>query len=258
MITMKNMKWFFPETLSEADKLLKDGYKAHGGGTFLVKTSLNFAGLFNLSGIPELKQSKVTSEVIRLGSALSYSDGAALLESEVPGNLISKALSGAAACPLRNRITLGGSIYASPKWSDIIGPLIACGAKLELTSATEAISVSDYLRDRDLRHSGIITTVIIPRANITGDYYRFTKTTFDYPFFTISASVRTPELFHAVLTGTASGTFASANSPEALLKTASGLPAFNRERGISGEYIGKRAEVEFKRLINRATGVTNE
>jgi len=254
---MKNLKWFFPDTLSEVDKLLEDGYKAHGGGTFLVKTSLNAKGLFDLSRIAELKEFRGTDDSFILGSALSYTEAAGFLESKLPGNLLSAALSSAAACPLRNRITLGGSIYASPKWSDIIGPLFAAEASLRLSSKVEPVSVADYHSDKKIRQSGIITEVIIPKANIDGSYYRFTQTHFDYPFFTISASDRGGDILHCCLTGSKDGPMLLTGRRADLNKTSSSLPEFSRERGLSGEYIRNRAGIELQRLIKLTGGNNN-
>lgn len=250
------MKWFFPNTLSEVNNLLKDGYKAHGGGTFLVKTSLNIAGLFDLSGISELKDAQTSRESIILGSALSYAEAAEIIETASTGNFISKALSSAASCPLRNRITLGGSIYAAPKWSDLIGPLFAADASLKLSSVEDSVPIADYHSDRKLKHSGIITEIIIPKTNISGNYYRFTQTHFDYPFFTISISIRGKDDFSCCLTGSAGGLFEfSGNSADL---TGVAFPKFNKERGFSGEYIRHRAEIEFIRLLKRSGGNINE
>ncbi|MBI9109091.1 MAG: FAD binding domain-containing protein [Spirochaetales bacterium] len=255
---MKDMKWFFPDTLTEVDELLKNGYKAHGGGTFLVKTALNTDGLFDLSRIPQLKEFGISGGYISLGSALTYTKAAAVLESESAGNFMSKALSSAAACPLRNRITLGGSIYAAPKWSDLIGPLLASDASVRLSSSDKPSAVSDYLSDKKLRHSGIITEVIIPEANIAGGYYRFTQTHFDYPMFTITVSMRGNEDLSCCITGPASGPLVLKGKRAELLKSATALPDFNKERSLSGEYIKKRAEIEFVRLLNITGGNKNE
>lgn len=244
--TMKNIKWFFPETLTEVEKLYNEGYKAHGGGTFLVKTNLKADGYFNLAAVPELKKSGTAGDSIILGSALTYTEAADCLEKEVPGNFISAALSAAAATPLRNRITLGGSIYAAPKWSDLIGPLKAAGASLKILPGGITVSVSDYYSDRELRHSGIITEVIIPKTNIKGGYYRFTQTHFDYPFFTVSISVRKDGSMISVLTGTSSGPVELSSPTE--------VPEFNKERGISGEYIRERAAIELSRLLKLLGG----
>ena len=46
--------------------------------------------------------------------------------------MLAASLSQAASTPLRNRITLGGSLKDFPLWSNLYAPLIAIDAKVEI------------------------------------------------------------------------------------------------------------------------------
>ena len=251
---MKNIKWFFPKTLRDAEKLLHNGYRPHAGGTFLVKTGLSISGLFDLTLINEFHVMEDSVKNISIGSAVTYAEAASYIETLSPGNIFTDSLDSAAATPLRNRITLGGSIFSSPKWSDLIGPLIACDVGIELTGEKSPVEIIDYLDDSNLRKSSLIKNILIPKSNINGGYYRFTLTGFDYPFFTISVSERTGGKYILCLTGLPSGFVKYEGTIDSIINDLSDLPEFNAERGMSGEYLRERAIIEAVRLLKKTGG----
>ncbi len=246
---MNNMKWFFPESADESVHLFRQGFKPHGGGTFLIKTSLNVPGLFDLSLVNDFKNFEDDGTHLSIGSALSYHDSAVLLESASDGNFFSAALLSAASTPLRNRITVGGSIYALPKWSDIAAPLAAAEGLIVPADDDTPVGIYEYIDDRELKKSILISSIKLPKQNLNGSYYRFTLTGFDYPFFTIAASDRGRGVFRIAVSGTRSGIQIFSGSGDSMLSEAKSNLSFSDERGISGKYLKMRALIQLKRII---------
>ncbi len=246
---MNELKWFFPSTEKDCIKMLDEGYRPHGGGTYLIKTSLKIKGLFSLPDDGVFKTCTDDSENIIIGSAVTYADAANYLSELRPDNLLSKALSNAASTPLRNRITLGGSIAAAPKWSDITGPLTACGAKLRLSGDKNIIDYTDYASNRKIGKRPLISSIIIPKNSVKGGYFRCTLTSFDYPVFSISLSAASKNLRCAV-TGTSSGIICLGGGPSEIIDAYNNTISFSSERCFSGEYLKERGLTELQRLIN--------
>ncbi len=249
---MSNIKWFFPGSEAECLKLLVDGYKPHGGGTFLVKTALDIKGLFNLPDDGIFNGCSFNDNSAIIGSAVTYKDAAQFMENKLPGNFFSNALFSAASTPLRNRITLGGSAFSSPKWSDLSGPLTAAGAAIDIAGSGKTIGFPDFKNNRELRSSSLIKSIILPPENMTGSYYRFTLTGFDYPFFTLTLSLRKATIVCAV-TGCKAGTLFFDGTASEILKIFDKEILFNDERGLSGKYLKKRALIELSRMLEEST-----
>ena len=254
---MNDLKWYFPTSGPECLDLFNDGIQPHGGGTFLIKTALNTEGLFDTSRVTDFKTTEFSNNEIKIGSALSYSDVSTFLEGILPDNFISAALSSAASTPLRNRITLGGSLASAPKWSDLAGPLAAADAVILFEGRSEGTAYIEYLSDRTIRKKNLVSSVIVPEKNLSGRYYRFTLTGFDYPFFTVSVSIRAGNKTVCAVSGTAKGLAIFNGTPESILAEAAETLSFNDERGMTGEYIKSRSLVELKRMLSDG-GVSNE
>ncbi|HAK46629.1 MAG TPA: hypothetical protein DCO79_12020 [Spirochaeta sp.] len=246
---MNDLKWFFPESGSECLNLFNDGFQPHAGGTFLIKTSLKLSGLFDINSVADYKILKNTDTGIVLGSAVSYTDAASFLHAASPGNIISVALSQAASTPLRNRISIGGSIASSPKWSDITAPLAASGAVLRFEGSSEDIDYAVYSADRKMRKNNLVSSVSVPLDSIKGSYYRFTFTGFDYPTFTLAVSKRSDDFFVCAVNGARDGLRVFKGNSDAVIAEASQTLSFNSERGMSEDYILSRAISELRRLF---------
>ena len=253
---MNNISWYFPESVNECIELMNNGFRPHAGGTYLVKTSLNLKGLFDLSKVQEFNEASKKDSFIFLGAALSYHDAAVFINKHSPFSFLAEALGSAASTPLRNRISLGGSICAAPKWSDIVAPLTAAGASLIIAGRDKEISYIEYSADRDLRKNSLVQSVKIPIKALSGKYYRFTVTGFDYPIFNIALSEDNTRTVCAV-SGSSGGPVLFEGKKEELQARASDNLKFNDERGMSGEYIKTRALIELERMLNKA-GAGNE
>ena len=185
---MKEIKWYFPDNLKEVSALLKkDGVIPHGGGTGILKASMSSVkGLIDLALLP-LGFFRVNNRTIEIGAAQTYAEVVENMRKIDPEHILVKALSVSASTPLRNRITVGGSIALFPPWSDLMGPLIALDAEVSLCGSREGdFNITSYVNDRHLARGNLITGIKINRDRWTGYYYRETRTHFDYPAFTVT------------------------------------------------------------------------
>jgi len=192
---MKNLTWYYPTTLKEATALLAEpGIVPHGGGTGILRTGTDhLSGLIDLRYLP-LFAFKQEDDTVEIGAGLTFSDVLRHEKMTDPDSILVQSLSRAAATPLRNRITVGGSIAMAPVWSDLLGPLIALEAKLVLAGAHEGvIPVESYLQDRALQTGTLITGVRHKAGNWRAQYFRASATRFDYASFTITALAQVDE-----------------------------------------------------------------
>jgi CO/xanthine dehydrogenase FAD-binding subunit len=264
------IQWYFPNELEEVPGILAlDGVVPHSGGTGILWGGMSrIRGLMDVSRL-DLKFCRVRDGTIDLGAALSYSEtSAALVES---GHLLSRSLSSAATEPLRNRISLGGSISMFPYWSDLLGPLLALEAELSLAGANSGTrALEEYLQNRDLRQNTLITSIRLPDQPWQGAYYRHTRTRTDRPAFSITVLLRRStgriEEIRIVVVG-CSGRYRKLTEVEKVLE-GSEVPAapselleeavaqldidFPARMGFSAEYLNACAPIELKRTLASA------
>jgi len=186
---MRDIVWYYPESLEETRKLLsREGTIPHGGGTGILRMSMRrVRGLIELSGLG-LDYYRDRGKEIHIGATCTLSEVVRHANHE---SILYKALSRSASTPLRNRITAGGSVSLFPMWSDIAGPFIGLGAEVSLVGSREGrFSVEDYFTLPDLRKKTLITEVILQKEEWESCYYRETRTGFDYPAFTITVLLR--------------------------------------------------------------------
>lgn len=187
---MAEIQWYFPNKLEEVPGILaREGVVPHSGGTGILWGGMRrIRGLMDVSRL-DLKFCRARDGTIELGAALSYCQAAAALAES--GHLLSRSLASAATEPLRNRISLGGSISMFPYWSDLLGPLLALEAELSLAGANSGTRpLEEYLQNRDLRQNTLITSIRLPDQPWQGAYYRHTRTTTDRPAFSYTVLLR--------------------------------------------------------------------
>ncbi len=189
---MKNIKWHYPKTLSEATALIQHTNAViHSGGTALIDRKLsenaNMIDLYHLG----LNKINFHDDQFEADAMCSYQQLVKALKDKAPDSLLLKSLRYSANTPLRNRITLGGSIAFFPPWSDLMGPLIALQAKISLVGAAEGLfPIEEYATSRTLRQGTLIKCVTWSEADILGDHYRETRTRSDMPLFTITVAIK--------------------------------------------------------------------
>jgi CO/xanthine dehydrogenase FAD-binding subunit len=182
---MSEINWYFPKRIEDVTDLLKiQDTVPHGGGTGIIRTGLNHVkGLIDLRHIP-LQFFQQEGEYTEIGSTQTFAEVAEKIGS---GHILAKALGSAASTPLRNRITIGGSIALFPTWSDLMGPLIALEAQISLEGARQGkFGLIDYISKPELSNGTIIKSVIIKNDTWASYYHRDVRLDFDYPTFTIT------------------------------------------------------------------------
>ncbi len=216
---MKNVVWHFPEHIEKVpDMLKKHKVFLHGGGTHLTGNRLtNNAQLISLDKL-DLDFVKKEEGAFQLGAQSTYQTVVDELSRYNPEHILVKALSGAATLPLRNRITLGGSLFLSPGWSDLPGPLTALDAQVHLFGENQGTyPVSEFIQRRELKKDSIITKISFPDIPCKSRYYRECITKNDHPAFTLSI-LKFDKDIRIVLTGHTDRVYRAKKVEEAVKK----------------------------------------
>lgn len=189
---MKETTWYYPESIEEAYRIFQSEKGVfHAGGTWLKPGILaKYATVVDLSNT-QLNYFIIDNKLIRMGAMISFNEIKENLTGHFQTHILIDALKQSAAEPLRNRITLGGSISAFPIWSDIIGPLISLGARIILFGPEEKeMDLETYLSSQNLKTDYLIREVIIPTTPFYFFFYKEARTRFDYASFTISLTIQ--------------------------------------------------------------------
>lgn len=185
---MSKIKWYYTESLDEASSLLRDkNILPHGGGTHLNNIDLlHVNGLLDLSKL-KLNYIRQENDIIEIGAMTTYADVIDELQKISPNCMLLQTLKNSANTPLRNRITIGGSIGYVTQWSDLIGALLALDAKVVLVGKNEGeYDIARFWNSNDLREGSLITAVKFKDFPHKSYHYRDVKTNNDMPLFTIS------------------------------------------------------------------------
>ncbi len=189
----KEIEWYFPECFDEASRLLKkEGVIPHGGGTSIRRARLgHLFGLIELSHLP-MHYFLVDDGIIEIGATNTFSDVIENIRKIDPEHVLVKSLWQSASTPLRNRITIGGSIAYFPIWSDLMGSLIALDAEVTLIGKNEGIyPITQYVNDRNLRSGALIKSIKFKQNGWSSYYHRESRTNFDYSSFNITILLKT-------------------------------------------------------------------
>ena len=204
---MKETSWTYPKSIKEAYHIFQSEKGIiHAGGTWIKPVILTkYRTVVDLHNT-KLNYFIIDKKNIRIGAMLSLNKIKENLSKYFQSHILIDAIKQAASEPLRNRITIGGSIAAFPIWSDIVGPLLSLNAKVTLfgTENKEA-DLETYLSSPKFKSDYLIKEVTIPATSFNSFFYKEAKTYFDYAAFTISLSVgqynKQPELPSFILTG---------------------------------------------------------
>ena len=198
------MEWHFPQSMEELLILLSEGegLMLHGGGTMLLRLlrggNTDVRGLVSLSKLP-LDDVKVNGEDIEIGATNTFSSAFSKINKLIENNekkhfscLLCAALGRAASTPIRNRVTIGGSVASLPPWSDLIASLYILDTKIVLSgkNSGEYDFTEFYINSKKLLSNSVITSVRVPIELLHRkfSYYRETRVSFDYPAFTIAVN----------------------------------------------------------------------
>lgn len=263
---MKTLNWYYPETLADAEKLIRQkSIHVHGGGTGLLLRKLSaIDGLIELSRL-HLNSIAISDKTLEIGSSCSYADVVAELQKADPDHILCKCLHHSANTPLRNRITIGGSIAMFPPWSDLMGALIALDARVSLLGKNAGdFSIKEYIEAKELREDSLITTLKCGRDPWISGHYREIRTKSDMPSFnhTVLLNVANGKIVDSriIVVGTVSK-YTRLNAVEDYLADrkvdtvdaaeieARTNVAFSGNRFDDPEYTGIKAGIELGRLI---------
>ena len=207
---MKELNWNYPKTLADAEKLVRqENVLPHGGGTGLLLRNLTGVdGLIELSQLA-LRSVNVTENEVEIGNLCTYADVISELKKTDPEHILAQCLRHSANTPLRNRITIGGSIAMFPPWSDLMGALIALDAKVTLIGENSGdFPVEDYVKDSNLCKNSLITAVKFHNSGWRSAHYREIRTKSDMPVFnhTVLLKVEADKISESriIVVGTAS------------------------------------------------------
>jgi len=187
-----DLQWYYPEKISEALKLIRnEGVILHAGGTRILKTQpRNLKGFVDISGLG-LNYIQKKGKNILIGSGATFADVIKYCKESGSLTGLCTALSESGSTPLRNRITIGGSLKDFPVWSSLYAPLIALGAKVELAGDTVLYGIEDYVKNDIIKTKHIVKQVIIPDdKEVICKAKRFALIRFEYPLFNIAVSYK--------------------------------------------------------------------
>lgn len=178
-----NLKeWHYPESVEEALSLMKKGEAVpYAGGTGLLRArKKSIRAMIDMKKLP-LHEFAVGNSEITIGANVTFTEIAGNTSLEGPLSILKQAAGQAASTPLRNLITVGGSIAVPMPWSDLSPVLLALDAVIMVEgSAGGHYSAEEYLKKLPLDGTSLITGIKIPKRNGKAHFVRNTQTTFDY------------------------------------------------------------------------------
>ncbi|HOU31972.1 MAG TPA: FAD binding domain-containing protein [Synergistaceae bacterium] len=203
-----SLTWYVPREVQEVPELLaREGVYPHGGGTLILRgKGAKIRGLVDLS-LLGLDGVRFEQGTVALGAMVTFAGCVARLGRHDPDHILVKALSRAASTPLRNRITLGGSVAAAPIWSDLLGPLVALDAEVILRGpeGSTVTPVASFVREGASWRGALVTGLRFREEGWRAFYHREVTVAFDSPAFTLSILARVSpgrvEELRVVLTG---------------------------------------------------------
>ncbi|HTX17106.1 MAG TPA: FAD binding domain-containing protein [Bacteroidota bacterium] len=188
-----NIQWFFPSKSSEAIRLIrKKGFILHAGGTKILEPEPrgSVKALVDISGLG-LDYIRAAGSTVRIGAGSTFADIVEFCRTKEKLILLRDCLSHAASNPLRNRITVGGSLNAFPMWSNLYAPLLALDASVEIVGARSGIYPLEQYADSNIigsKHLIKEVRVAETKGVITAAR-TFRILRFEYPIFTIAAAL---------------------------------------------------------------------
>lgn len=183
---MNEIDWYFPESLEEVSEMLDKG-QPHGGGTGILRGGINRIGGLIYLGNLNLDFFKKEGDIIKIGALQTYTEVVKNIGKIDPAHILVKALRKSACESLRNRITVGGSVFSFHIWSDIMGPLLALESEVTIIGKIDgSYPIQKFVENRDLKRGTLITEVSFRQEDWVSSYHRETRTSFDHAIFTIT------------------------------------------------------------------------
>jgi len=200
-----DIEWIFPEKIEKVyESLKKEGSRIHSGGL-----TLNRLRPSNVKTLIDLQKTgldflSIEQGIIQIGPYLSVGEFIERSKDlKKDGNILvflADVFSNAGSTSIRNRMTIGGSVVGAPSWSDIIPPLVAVDAKIEIFSGEKKqIDILELINNKPQKPF-VVTKITVKDQDLNWFYRRLTNVRFDYPYMNFCA-VRSNEKVKCVLRG---------------------------------------------------------
>ncbi len=176
--------WHYPESVEHAGELVKSGATPCAGGTFLLRKGVaNVSDLVDLSRL-SMGEIGIRDGTTNIGAMARFTE---IIRALPDDSLLVKSLRSAASTPLRNHITIGGSVAAFPMWSNVIGPLLAMDAKIHFFGEGESpVPIEDFLADSSIAAGRLIVGISFEEKGWRNYFFSAKRAVFDYSAFNIS------------------------------------------------------------------------
>jgi len=188
----KELRWFFPEKPEEIPDILKKEAKVafHGGGTSILRVKSDaITAMIDLSRLGWNKVRKDGSSVV-IGATATFNEVVrSTASTSCSFRMLKDALSRAASNPIRNRITVGGSLADFPPWSDLVATLIALDARvtwLEDGKSEKKCSVAEFIDKKLGKEKNLVREIIVPEKELSFCVKRLARTSFEYGMFNLA------------------------------------------------------------------------
>ncbi len=169
--------YFLPESLAEAVNLLGqagEGLKVLAGGTDLLvdfyERLVEVEGWLDLGLIPELREIKIRDEQIEIGAMVTHAqlEKSENIKKTLP--VLAAAAAEIGSPQIRNRGTIGGNVVTASPAGDLLAPLIAYNAVLELVGkdGVSRVPAGDFFsgpKQTIMKRGQLLSRVLIPRPS---------------------------------------------------------------------------------------------
>lgn len=176
-----------PESIEECARLYKGNKRSRliGGNLFLRMTSIEIPLAIDLSGCGMDYITENADGTIRIGAMCSLRslEMSPLLQGYKSG-IVSRSVGEIIGVQFRNLATAGASVASKYGFSDIITPLLACGARVRLFEQGE-LPLENFLQQPRTRD--ILTEILLPKTDGKGAFCNFRSSTGDFSILNVAA-----------------------------------------------------------------------
>ena len=192
--------YYRPGNLKECLELLdkyKNNYFVISGGTSRnIKNKIKDKYLIDIVDL-NLNYIDKQADKLIIGSTTTINEILKWEESKhLYGGVLYETCYNLASTPLRNLITIGGSLVSCYPWSDIIPTLLVLSTQIEIQNkdSTRIIPISEFIEPhptKNLKAGEILTNIFIPIENNSGSaFIKFSETSFDYAVIDVAAFLK--------------------------------------------------------------------
>lgn len=179
-------EYFRPESIDEAYEILQTHNAAViGGGAFLNLSEKNIESAVDLSklGLDYVVEKDGQIEIGAMATLRSI-ETSSVIKQNFSG-VLAKAASSIMGVQLRNTATIGGAVYGRYGFSDILTPLLAIDASIELYKGGK-MSLEEFMEAKVSKD--ILLKVTIKQEEVKASYLSVRNTSTDFPVLNAAAT----------------------------------------------------------------------